>query len=134
MNQLHQRMSILDIYRDWQDGTTPDQEALESLVWHLSVLEDNIEPLEATRKVLRGYISEVVERQPNSAVELVGYGKLAIRSASVTKSYDSKALDALVMRLIQEGQTELAQAVALCKKESSRVGGLVITKDREKNV
>lgn len=34
------------------------------------------------------------------------------------------------MQLIQEGQAELAQAVALCKKESARSGGLVITKEK----
>lgn len=131
MIQQHEYVSLEDIYREWQAGDLPDQGALESLVWHLGVLEDNIEPLEATRKVLRAYISEVVERQGGN-VELPGYGRFQIRSATITKSYDAKALDQLIIRLTMEGQVELAQAIAVCKKEGSRNGGLVVTKEKEK--
>lgn len=89
-------------------------------------------PLEETKKVLRSHISEVVERQ-GGASELPGYGKFAIRNATITKSYDSKELDALVMDLVKQGLGDVAAAVANCKKESARTGGrLVITKEKEK--
>lgn len=117
------------VYQAWQEGELPDLDALEMMTANLAAIEDSIEPLEETKKVLRAQISEVVERQ-GGAVELPGYGKFAIRNATVTKSYDSKALDALVMDLVKQGLGDVAQAVANCKKESARTGGLVITKEK----
>jgi hypothetical protein len=123
--------SIQTIYADWSEGDLTDQQALEILVKQLAAVEDNLVPLEQTKQVLRSHISEVVEHQ-GGAAELPGYGKFAIRNATVTKSYDSKALDALVMDLVKQGLGDVAQAVVNCKKESARTGGLVITKEKEK--
>jgi hypothetical protein len=122
--------SIQTIYADWQEGDITDQQALEILVKQLAAVEDSLVPLEETKKVLRSHISEVVEHQGGN-VELPGYGKFAIRNATITKSYDSKELDALVMDLVKQGLGDVAQAVANCKKESARTGGLVITKEKE---
>lgn len=124
-------MVLIDtVFRRWEEGEITGQEALESLVGQLTAVEDSLVPLEDTKKALRAYISEVVERMPGSKIELPGYGKFEIRSASLTKSYDSKLLDALVMELIAAGQADVARAIANCKKESVRTGGLVITKAR----
>lgn len=123
--------SIESIFKQWEDGLVTGQEAVELLVRQLAVVEDNLEPLEQTKQAIRAKLSLIVDRQPGSAIELPGYGKLAIRSAAATKSYDKDKLDQLIIQLTMDGQVELAQAIGGCKKEGSRTGGLVITKEKE---
>jgi hypothetical protein len=122
---------IETIYSRWESGDLPSQEAIEQLVSQLAAVEDSLEPLEQTKQAIRAKLSLIVDRQPGSAIELPGYGKLAIRSATVTKSYDKDKLDQLIIQLAMDGQVELAQAIGGCKKESSRSGGLVITRTKE---
>jgi hypothetical protein len=123
-------ISIERVYQDWLTGEWEDREFLDFLAAQLSSIEDSIVPLEDTKKVLRAHISEVVERQGGD-VKLEGYGRFQIRSATITKSYDAKALDQLIIELMMNGQVEVARAIGSCKKESSRTGGLVITKAKE---
>ena len=118
------------IFEQWQAGELSDQEALEQLCTSLNSLEDRLEPIEATHQMVRSQISEVVERQGGN-VELAGFGKLVITSPTITTSYDARALDALVARLLKSGQADIAAEITDCRRESSRSGGLRITRPRQ---
>lgn len=123
--------SIQAIWDEWQNGDIEDKEAIKELASQLSAVEDSLEPLEATRKVIRDYLSIVVERQPGSKFNLRGFGNLSIRDATITHSYDTKVLDNLITKLVLD-YPEVAQQIAACRKESSRAGGLYIIKEKTK--
>jgi hypothetical protein len=115
-------------FERWQSGDiTPDQ-ALDEYTQVLASLEDRIEPLTATKEAIRGYISQIVDYVGGSA-KSNGY-EMIITNASVTRSYDSRKLDALVAQLMADGYYEVAKKVADCGKDSSRAGGLRITKSK----
>ncbi len=116
-------------YQRWQDGELSDAEALELLCRQLTSLQDRLEPLQFVEKQLRAWISEVVDREGGRA-EVAGFGRLQITGAGTTTTYDRRRLDSLVTRLAAEGQSELAQEIAACRKESSRSGGLRIIRDK----
>jgi hypothetical protein len=123
--------TIEKIWNDWQNGEIEDKEAIKELTRQLAVVEDSLEPLEATRKVIRDYLSVVVEQQPGSKITLKGFGNLSIRNAVTTHSYDTKSLDNLIAKLVID-YPEVAQQIAICRKESSRAGGLYILKEKTK--
>lgn len=117
-------------YQRWQDGDLSDQEALELLCRQLTGLQDRLEPLQFVEKQLRAWISEVVDREGGKA-EVNGFGRLQITGAGMTATYDRRRLDNLVARLAAQGQSELAQEIAACRKESQRSGGLRIIRDKD---
>jgi hypothetical protein len=122
---------IQTIWDRWQNGDATDKEAIESLAGQLAIVEDSLVPLEETKKVIRDYLSVVVERQPESKYSLLGFGKLSIRDAVITNSYDAKALDKLIAKLVLTDPA-IAQQIAACRKEGSRAGGLYIIKEKAK--
>lgn len=117
------------IYKQWQNGEISDKEALDALVEALNRVQDKIVPLQETEKILRVYLSEVVERL-GGRTEVEGFGLLQITSASLNARYDRKGLDELVGRLRYEGHADLADEIASYRQESSKAGGLVIRRPR----
>ncbi len=118
-----------DIYDQWQEGDITADEALNQLCQQLVSLEDRLEPLEATRLAIRNQLSVVVEQLGGKA-ELAGFGTLHITQASLTANYDTRQLDALITRLSTD-YPAIAQAIADCRRESSRTGGLRITRAKQ---
>lgn len=121
--------NMFTTYDRWQEGDIQAEEALTQLCQSLDSLEDRLEPLQQQKDTLRTQISEVVEHLGGRA-ELDWFGALQITSPTVTVSYDREALDALVARLIAEGQASIAQQIAACRKESPRAGSLRIKRNK----
>ncbi len=119
----------MTIFDDWRDGTISDIEALHAIASDLGEIESQLAPLEAERQSLRDQLSQIVSRLGDRA-SVAGFGKLEITPASVTKSYDKKQIQALVLELVAEGNAEVAQRIALCEKESFRAGSLRITREK----
>jgi hypothetical protein len=116
-------------YDLWQDGELRDQEFLDRAARRLASLQDNLEPLQATEKIIRSHISIVVDRMGGKA-NVPGFASFVITEAGLTVTYDSSRLDKLVAALISEGNIEMAQRLTACRKEGSRSGSLRITKAR----
>jgi len=122
----------MTIFDDWRDGTISDVEALHALASDLGEIESQLAPLEAERQNLRDQLSQIVSHLGGRA-SVAGFGKLELTSASVTRSYDKKRIQALVLDLVAEGNVEVAQRIALCETELSRAGSLRITREKPKS-
>lgn len=118
-----------DIFAQWQDGDVTDIAALRSLWSDLRETESELAPLEYAHARLRDQIGQIVARL--GTVELAGFGKALITSASVVVSYDAKKLDALLANLVQT-HPEIAVQVASARKQSARAGGLRIESEKQK--
>jgi hypothetical protein len=118
----------MTIFDDWRDGTISDVEALHALASDLGEIESQLAPLETERQNLRDQLSQIVSHLGGRA-SVAGFGKLEIMPASVTRTYDRKRLDQLVIDLATDAP-ELAQLIAACRTESPRAGSLRITREK----
>ena len=118
----------MTIFDDWRDGHISDVEALHALASDLGEIESQIAPMEVERQTLRDQLSQIVGRLGGRA-SIPGFGKLEILPASVTKSYDKKRLDQLIIDLATDAP-ELAQLIAACRTEAPRAGALRITREK----
>jgi hypothetical protein len=116
-------------FKQYQEGEITPQYALDQIARQLDSLQDQIEPLNATEKVLRQQASEIVDYLGGKA-DVAGFGTFTITAPSQTIQYDSKELDRLVVHLISGGYEELAKQITSCRKESSRAGSLRINRAR----
>jgi hypothetical protein len=114
-------------FKQYQEGEITPQHALDKIARQLDSLQDQIEPLNATEKVLRQQASEIVDYLGGKA-DVAGFGTFTITAPSQTIQYDSKELDRLVVHLISSGYEELAKQITTCRKESSRAGSLRINR------
>ncbi len=123
--------TALELYQSWASGEEKDHaKVLGALLGWVRALEDQIEPLEASKTVARAYLSEVLEIGFAGRHEIPGVGKMMISAPSVTYSYDKKKLTALTDQLRAEGQGEIAAMLDACLIAKSRDGGLVITQSK----
>lgn len=118
-------------YSEYQAGDITPEQTLRALCSDLAEVESQIAPLEAERGRLKDRISLVLARAGGRA-ELAGFGKLTITAPSVTKSYDARRLDDLLVRLLADGYGPIVEQIAQCRRESQRSGGLRIEREREK--
>lgn len=116
-------------FAEWEVGTVTDVQALHTLTSDLGEVESELAPLEAQRSALRDQIARIVAHAGNK-VELTGFGTLVITQPGITTSYDAKALDALVIRLMGDGYGPIAEQIAQCRRESARAGSLRITREK----
>ena len=119
--------TTLQAYEQWQAGEIQGDEALKYLCHYLAMVDDQLGPLEKSTEQARVWVSEIVEYL-GGKVEVDGFGKCEITSASVTYSYDKKQLDQLCNQLRTEGQGEISTLIEACLKSSMRSGGLRITR------
>jgi hypothetical protein len=116
-------------FKQYQEGEITPQHALDQIARQLDSLQDQIEPLQATEKILRQQASEITEALGGKA-DVDGFGTFTITAPSQTVSYDSKEMDRLVARLISQGDTGLAQMITNTRKEGSRAGSLRINRTK----
>jgi hypothetical protein len=116
----------------WQIGELSDLEALRALAMQLGEVESDLEPLTLERTYLREAISTIIARLPRQKAEVAGFGALAITGGGETVSYDAKALDSLMAKLLAEGYTQLAGAIADARKTSTRAASLRVTREKAK--
>lgn len=116
----------------WQAGDLSDLEALRALALNLGEVESDLKPLTLERTYLREAISQIVARLPQQKAEVAGFGVLAITGGGETVSYDAKALDSLMAKLLAEGYTQVARAIADARKTSQRAASLRVTREKAK--
>jgi hypothetical protein len=114
-----------DVFEEWKQGTIGPNAALRALCQQLGEVEDDYKGLADEREHIRGQLSEIVLSLGGKA-EVAGFGDLRISEPAKIASYDRKALDELVLWLIEHDQTGLAQRITACRKESARAGSLQI--------
>ncbi|MCC6271290.1 MAG: hypothetical protein IT190_08430 [Microbacteriaceae bacterium] len=111
----------------WQAGDLTAMEALQLLVPELDGAQAMRVTLEEREKELRAYVEAVLRRlSPTEPLPLGGL-VLELTRASITKGYDRKALDALAQELPAEWRERLDG----CRTETTRAGGLRVTRPRE---
>ena len=116
----------------WEAGDATDQEALRALALQLGEVESDLEPLQREREYLREQLGRIVARLPGQKGEVRGFGTLAITGGGETTSYDAKALDGLMAKLLANGYGEIAEELAAARKTSQRAASLRITREKAK--
>ena len=104
-----------------------DQELLEVSLRDYFEIESEITALEATQKDIRKNI-ETLTVAMGGNVKLAHIGSVMVTELSTSHSYDTKAIDALLFELVENGELNTARRIMDCKKETTRAGGLRITK------
>ena len=104
-----------------------DQEWLEALMRDYFETDSEITALEAIKNDIRRNI-ETLAVAMGGNVKLAHIGSVIVTEPSTSHSYDTKSIDALLMELVQAGELHTAKKIMECKKETTRAGGLRITK------
>lgn len=118
--------ALNELLARYEDGFATPYETLRALCMELGEVESELDPLQQQRERLRNEIGNVLARIGDKA-EIKGFGKLSITAPSVSTGYDAKALRALVDSW---GDTEAARQVQACEKQTVRVGGLRIEREK----
>jgi len=117
-------IGVVKINRDTQ------RENLESMLGTLLELESELEALEHNKKELKAQIQSIVESIPDQKAEFAGIGTVQMTKAGTTVSYDKDALESLTARLLQNGETRTAQAIADCRKETPKKSSLMFRRQK----
>jgi hypothetical protein len=118
----------MTIFDDWRDGQISDVEALHAIASDLGEIESQLAPLENERQNLRDQLSVILDRL-GGRTTIPGFGKLELTAPTITRSYDKKRLDQLIIDLTTDAP-ELAQLIAACRTEAPRAGSLRITREK----
>ena len=89
-------------------------------------MKSELEAYEANVDDLRRNLQTLVEALGGS-FKLAHVGTAIITPASTSHSYDTKAIDAIIAKALQDGDIGTAQALADARKESTRKATLRIT-------
>ncbi len=117
------------VFKQWQSGEIPLEAALPALCSHFARLDDIATLLEEQLKAVRDQLSQVIQASGGKA-EIPQFGKLQLTGPQTVSSFDRKLLEELVANLQVGGNGEIAAAIAACKSESNRAGGLRISRLR----
>ena len=104
-----------------------DQELLAVSMRDYFEIDSEIVALEATQKDIRRNI-ETLTIAMGGNVKLAHIGSAMVTESTTSHSYDTKSIDALLYELIENGELSTAKKIMKCKKETTRAGGLRITK------
>ena len=104
-----------------------DQELLAVSMRDYFEIDSEITALEATQKDIRRNI-ETLTVAMGGNVKLAHIGSVMVTEPSTSHSYDTKSIDALLLDLIQAGELHTAKRIIDSKKETTRAGGLRLTK------
>lgn len=104
-----------------------DQELLAVSMRDYFEIDSEITALEATKNDIRRNI-ETLTVAMGGNVKLAHIGSVMVTEPSKSHSYDTKGIDALLLELIESGELHTAKKIIDCKKETTRAGGLRITK------
>jgi len=104
-----------------------DQELLAVSMRDYFEIDSEITALEATQKDIRRNI-ETLTIAMGGTVKLAHVGSAMVTEPSTSHSYDTNMIDAFLYELIENGELITAKKIIECKKETTRAGGLRITK------
>ena len=101
---------------------------IEKLLQDYFDMTSEIEAHEHMQSELRKRIEEVIAE--SGAVKIRGLGSASITPASVSHSYDSKAIDKIISDCLLDGDVHTARKLSEARKESARKASLRIIKDK----
>ena len=99
---------------------------LAALMRDLGEIDSEVKAIEYTRDAKRERIEEIVKAM-GGKVEVMGIGTAMVTPDSESHSYDTKALDAMIQMMIEDGELHTARRIMTTKKTSKRKGSLRIT-------
>jgi hypothetical protein len=103
-----------------------DREAAALLLRDYFEMKSELEAYEANVDDLRRNLQTLVEALGGS-LKVDHVGTALITPASTSHSYDTKAIDAVIAKALQDGDIGTAQALADARKETTRKASLRIT-------
>jgi hypothetical protein len=103
-----------------------DREAAALLLRDYFEMKSELEAYEANVDELRKNLQVLVEALGGS-YKLDHVGTALITPASTSHSYDTKAIDAIKDKALQDGDVHTAKAIADARKETTRKASLRIT-------
>ena len=116
-------------YSEWDSGSITDTQAVRALAMELGEVSDELATLKAQEARLRDELSRVVAHMGGKA-EVAGFGSLAMTAPSVSTTYDTQRLNDLVLALLADGYSDIAESIAACRRQSARAGSLRITRGK----
>lgn len=99
---------------------------LATLMRDLGEIDSEVKAIEYSRDEKRERIAEIVKAM-GGKVEVAGIGVAQVTPDSESHSYDTKALDAMIQMMIEDGELHTARRIMTTKKTSKRKGSLRIT-------
>jgi hypothetical protein len=113
------------------DDYLAEQYTIESLMneWH--EVQDNIDVLDGRLAEIKAKVLKLVEQMPDQMYE-TDRGFVTITKPTTTRKYNTKAVDNLIMFLIQKNQGGIANELVNCQEELQRSGYLMYRKTKEK--
>ena len=119
------------LYQAFVTGHLEPAAALRGLAMRYSEVDRMYSEIGHDREQVRGMIADVVAVMSQQKAQASGL-ELAITGGGETVSYDAKALDALIARLLRDGYPHYAEALADARKTSQRTASLRITREKAK--
>ncbi len=99
---------------------------LAALMRDLGEIDSEVKAIEYTRDEKRERIAQIVA-ELGGKVEVMGIGTAMVTPDSESHSYDTKALDALIQTMIEDGELHTAKRIMTTKKWTKRKGSLRVT-------
>lgn len=115
-----------NVFEQWQNGDISAELAVETLCQELVSIEDKLEPLDETRKVIRANLSEVVESAYSGKAIVQGFGQLKITEPSQSVTYPREKIEKLILQLVKEGHADIAERITQCSTTRFTSGSLRI--------
>lgn len=123
-----------DVIQQWEEGNITDMQAIKALVNELGEVEDELKSYERQKEETRNLLTRIIQR--TGKVEIRGYGSIMMTQPSTTSRYDTKALDNLVLELMQTEwedmaiPMQIAAKIAECRRETTKGAFLRIERER----
>jgi hypothetical protein len=99
---------------------------LAALMRDLGEIDSEVKAIEFSRDEKRERIAQIVA-ELGGKVEVMGIGTAMVTPDSESHSYDTKALDALIQTMIEDGELHTAKRIMTTKKWTKRKGSLRVT-------
>ena len=103
---------------------------LISLLSEYAELNNEISQLEANLNSIKDRIAKKVAETDSKKVAIAGLGTAQITGDTQVVSYDTKKIDDLYVKLLENGENKLANLIKSAMKTSQRSGSLRITLEK----
>lgn len=108
------------------------EQQILSLYSDLQEVDSEIARHTQERDRLRQELSILVAEMDGQKHVIPGVARMELTAPSVSRSYDTKQVSAVIEDLTRAGEFETAQRLIACQKESHRAGSLRITAERKR--
>ena len=116
-------------FSEWEAGKLTDVQAARAIAFDLAELEEELTPALRDKETMRDQLSRIIAHA-GGKMDISGFGSLQMTAPGVSTTYDAKRLDDLVLQLIAEGQSDIAECITACRKQSARAGSLRIVREK----